>query len=347
MEFRDLKAQYSKLKYELDYAIEEVLRNGVFIGGTPVIEFEKELSDYVGVRHCVTCANGTDAITLALKAWGIGKGDAVFVPDFTFFSTAECPANEGAIPVFIDVDPKTYNIDPSRLESAITYVEKNTDLVPKVVIAVDLFGQTADYKELRSICDRHDLYLLEDGAQSFGASYQGKRSGALGDISTTSFFPAKPLGGYGDGGAVFTDNEKWARTIKSLAIHGKGASKYDNVSLGMNSRLDTIQAAILRVKLRAFKQFELERVNEIAKIYMGCISGGVELPVINSGNYCSWAQYTIKLPRGVDRERVRESLEEVGIPTNIYYSKPLHEQKAFCDIPVIKDYCEKKSVGGF
>lgn len=352
MEFRDLKKQYEVLGPEIDRAIQEVLDAGSFIGGEPVRMLEQELAEYAGVRHCITCANGTDALTLALKVWGIGASDAVFVPDFTFFSTAECPAAEGAHVVFVDVDPDTYNMDPVQLRLAIERILEEGRFCPRVVIAVDLFGQPADYPAIREICVQYDLHLLEDGAQGFGGRIGEKRACSFGDISTTSFFPAKPLGCYGDGGAIFTDNAEWAERIRSLAVHGKGADKYDNVRFGMNSRLDTLQAAILRVKLRAFRDTELMRVNQVAAWYEEVLCDSlVKGPIVKEGFYSSFAQYTVQLPKGTDREEVQRTLAEQGVPTNIYYKKPLHLQEAFraqqeeyfdkelC--PVTTDLCER------
>ncbi len=234
MEFRDLKRQYRHLKADIDQAMVDVAASGGYIMGGPVKVLERELADYVGVRHCLSCGNGTDALTLALKAWGIGKGDAVFVPDFTFFASAEVIALEGATPVFVDVDPKTYNIDLDSLEQALAAVKAEGRLQPKVVIAVDLFGLPANHIELRAIAEREHLYILEDGAQGFGGSIDSRRACSFGDIATTSFFPAKPLGCYGDGGAVFTNNDEWAQLIESYRVHGKGSDKYDNVRIGLN-----------------------------------------------------------------------------------------------------------------
>lgn len=331
MEFRDLKKQYQVLKNDIDTTILKVLSNANYISGPQVKESEEQLAEYVGVKYCVTCANGTDALTLALMAWQVGSGDAVFIPDFTFFSTGESPASLGAYPVFVDIDEDTYNIDPKCLEQAIIRVREEGKLIPKAVIAVDLFGQPANYKEIRQICDQYDLLLLEDGAQGFGGSINGKKACSFGDISTTSFFPAKPLGCYGDGGAVFTDNEEWARLIRSLAIHGKNEEdKYDNVRLGMNSRLDTMQAAILLVKLKAFQKHELEAVNQVADWYREQLSGvGIKLPVVKEGYVSSWAQYTIKLSNEMDRDWMQEQLKEDGILTMVYYRKPMHLQRAF------------------
>ena len=331
MEFRDLKKQYAVLKEEIDKRIAEVCSSARYISGPQVKELEQQLAEYVGVKHCITCANGTDALTLALKAWGVGKGDAVFVPDFTFFSTGECPAAEGATPIFVDVDERTFNIDPDKLEQAIIKVKNEGKYTPKVVAAVDLFGQPADYSRIKEICKKYDLLLLEDGAQGFGGSINGKMACSFGDISTTSFFPAKPLGCYGDGGAIFTDNDEWAAILRSLAVHGKNAeNKYDNIRLGMNSRLDTIQAAILEVKLKAFREYELNDVNKAAQMYNEALKDtNLVLPLVKDNFVSSWAQYTVQLPENVDRNALQAKLKEQGIPTMVYYMKPMHVQGAF------------------
>lgn len=333
MKFRDLKHQYQVLKQNIDQVVLDVMQSGAYIMGQPVKELEAQLADYVGIKHCISCANGTDALTLALKAWGIGKGDAVFVPDFTFFASAEVVSLEGATPAFVDVDADTFNISPIDLERAIQEVIAEGKLMPKVIIAVDLFGLPADYPAIRQIADKYNLYILEDGAQGFGGSINGKRACSFGDISTTSFFPAKPLGCYGDGGAVFTDNDEWASLIDSYRVHGKGSYKYDNVRIGMNSRLDTIQAAILQVKLKAFKEYELEAVNKIAAQYTELLKDVVKTPVISDGFVSSWAQYTIQLPDQKSRDRLQAILKEQGIPSMVYYPKPMHLQTAFKDIP--------------
>lgn len=335
MQFRDLQKQYTVLQEKIDEKVKSVCASAHYISGPEVSELEKSLAEYVGVKHCITCANGTDAITLAMKAWNLGEGDAVFVPDFTFFSSGECPAAEGCTCVFVDVDRNTFNIDPVKLEEAITKVKNETNLVPKVVIAVDLFGQPAEYKAIREICDKYGLYLMEDGAQGFGGEISGKRACSFGDISTTSFFPAKPLGCYGDGGAVFTNNDEWAALIRSYAVHGKaGDDKYNNIRLGLNSRLDTIQAAVLQVKLDAFKEYEVSDVNKVANLYNVAFAKydkdkKIELPVVLDGYLSSWAQYTVKLNNDVDRAKLQASLKEQGIPTMVYYMKPMHKQGAF------------------
>ena len=332
MEYRDLKQQYRVLQKDIDKAILEVAASSAFIMGPQVRELEGQLASYVGVKHCLTCANGTDALTLALKAWGIGPGDAVFVPDFTFFSSAEVVSLEGATPVFVDVCEETFNIDPEDLERAIKKTLEEGKLIPKVIVAVDLFGLPADYSRIREIADRYGLLILEDGAQGFGGSINGRKACSFGDIATTSFFPAKPLGCYGDGGAVFTDNDEWAALVASYRVHGKGSDKYDNVRIGLNSRLDTIQAAILQVKLKAFNDNELAAVNVAADRYTTLLRDFVTTPVVPDSFRSSWAQYTIKLKDAAERDMLQASLKAVGIPAMIYYRTPMHMQTAFAGL---------------
>lgn len=330
MEFRDLKKQYTQNKKEIDAAIQNVLLSGHFIGGSFVRELEEQLADSVNVKHCITCANGTDALQLALMAWNIGKGDAVFVPDFTFFSTAEVVPWVGAAPVFVDVDKETFNLSAISLENSIQNVLDEGNLVPKAVIAVDLFGQPANYHEIRKITEKYGLLLLEDSAQGFGGRIGNRRACSFGDISTTSFFPSKPLGCYGDGGAIFTDNDEWAELIRSLCVHGKGANKYDNIRIGLNSRLDALQAAILQVKLKLLQEYELTAVNQVAAWYNEKLeASNVTCPKVLEGFYSSWAQYTIILPHQEVRDKLKNDLSEKNIPSMVYYVKPLHEQKAF------------------
>ncbi len=329
MQFRDLKQQYNVLQQDIDKALLDAVASGAYIMGQPVRDLEQQLAEYVGVKHCLTCANGTDALTLAMKVWGIGAGDAVFVPDFTFFSSAEVVSLEGATPVFVDVDSDTFNIDTVDLEKKIQQTLAEGRLNPKVIIAVDLFGLPANYPEIRRVANQYGLFILEDGAQGFGGSINGQRNCSFGDISTTSFFPAKPLGCYGDGGAVFTDNDEWAKLIDSYRVHGKGAFKYDNVRIGMNSRLDTIQAAVLQVKLKAFADYEVEAVNRVAQKYDEQLNGFVKTPVIPEGFYSSWAQYTIQLSSKEQRDSLQNALKEVGIPSMIYYPTPMHGQTAY------------------
>lgn len=336
MQFRDLQKQYQVLKKDMNTEIQKVLTQANFISGSQVAELEQMLADYVGVKHCITCANGTDALSLALMVWNIGPGDAVFVPDFTFFSTGEVVAARGAVPIFVDVDINTFNIDINSLEKAILTVQEEAKLKPRVIAPVDLFGCPADYDKLLSIAKKYDLLVLEDGAQGFGGNLQGKKSCSFGDISTTSFFPAKPLGCYGDGGAVFTDNDEWARLLKSYRIHGKGDNKYDNVRIGLNSRLDTLQAAILKVKLKAFADYELEAVNRVAEKYESRLKDTVKVPKIAEGYYSSWAQYTIQLESREQRDGLQIYLKELNIPSMIYYPKPMHMQEAFEGMDVKK-----------
>jgi len=329
MHFRDLEAQYRYLKKDIDSALLRVASSAQYIGGVEVQTLEKELAEYVGVEHCISCGNGTDALQLGLMAWGVGPGDAVIVPDFTFFSSGEVVSAVGATPIFVDVVEETFNLDPSQIEPAVNKA-KEAGLNPRVVIAVDLFGQPADYSAIRKECDRFNMLLLEDGAQGFGGSIGNQKACSFGDISTTSFFPAKPLGCYGDGGAIFTDNDEWAALIRSFAVHGKGSMKYDNVRIGMNSRLDAIQAAVLLVKFNAFKNHEINDVNRIALEYEKLLSESkFVLPVVKDGYTSSWAQYTIQVPVGVNRSILQDRLKAGGIPTMIYYPKPMHEQGAF------------------
>lgn len=355
MEFRDLKKQYEILKPQIDKEIIEVISSTHFISGPKIRKLEDTLAEYVGVKHCITCGNGTDAITMALMVWNIGPGDAVFVPDFTFFSSGECPAFVGATPFYVDVDEHTYNLDVIKLEETIKNVITEGKYIPKVVVSVDLFGLPADYDAIKPICEKYGLLLLEDGAQGFGGDIEGKYACSFGDISTTSFFPAKPLGCYGDGGAIFTNNDEWADLIRSICVHGKDTSnpsdpnaKYNNIRLGMNSRLDTLQAAILIPKFEAFRSYEIDDVNRVASWYTDLlIDTNLVLPLIEKGVNSSWAQYTIQLPKEISRKGLQEKMKSVGIPTMVYYAKPMHLQGAFtgtdsavADCPVTERLCE-------
>ena len=349
MQFRDLKKQYEVLKPEIDAAIADVIDSSRFISGPQVKELETQLAEYVGVKHCITCGNGTDAITLAFMAWGIGEGDAVFVPDFTFFSSGECPAIVGAAPIFVDVDQRTFNLDPIKLEQAIQTILDEGEYTPKAVVAVDLFGLPADFPAIKAICEKYGLLLLEDGAQGFGGSINGKMACSFGDIATTSFFPAKPLGCYGDGGAIFTDNYEWTALLRSLTVHGKsGNNKYNNIRIGMNSRLDTIQAALLIPKFKAFREQEIDAVNHAADKYTELLAdSGIVTPLIPEGYVSSWAQYTIQLPDSINRAKLIERLKSKGIPSMVYYAKPMHLQGAFeekrsaaADCPVTENLCK-------
>ena len=331
MEFRDLKAQYNKYKNQIDLAILEVIQGANFIGGKQVTTLEKRLAEYVGVKHCISCANGTEAMTLLMMSWDIKEGDAVFVPDFTFFSTGEVVYFRGATPIFVDVDRDTFNIDTIKLEKTIQKVIAEGKLTPKLIIPVDLFGLPANNIEIEKIAEIYDLKILEDAAQGFGGSIHGKKACSFGDAATTSFFPAKPLGCYGDGGAIFTNDDELAKLLNSLKVHGKGEDKYDNVRIGVNSRLDSIQAAVLNVKLTAFIEHELEDVNRIYKLYNEKLKGIVETPFIPPGYVSSFAQYTIKLKNKEQRDNLQSYLKDKDIPSMIYYVKPMHKQGAFAD----------------
>lgn len=348
MEFRALNTQYKKLKTQIDAAVLQVMASGKFIHGPEVTELERQLASYVGVEYSISCANGTDALSLVLTAWGIGEGDAVFVPDFTFFATAEVVASTGATPVFVDVDSNTFNMSPSSLLTAIEHVIAEGILTPKVIIPVDLFGLPADYDAIESIAATCRLKVLEDGAQGFGGIYRKRTACSFGSAATTSFFPAKPLGCYGDGGAIFTSDEKLKETLQSLRVHGKGSDKYDNVRIGVNSRLDTIQAAILLEKLKAFQDYELNEVNRAALTYNTQLEGidGIDIPEIPEGYVSSWAQYTIRVRDSHIRETLMKVMKREGIPSMIYYPKPLHRQSAFTGktqyvpTPVTERLCE-------
>ena len=329
MQFIDLGAQRAKINDRLKAAMDRVVESGRYILGPEVTEFEQKLAAYVGVEHVVACANGTDALLLPLYASGIGPGDAVFVPSFTFAATAEVVALAKAEPVFVDVDPDTYNIDIASLEAAIAMVKKEGRLKPKAIIPVDLFGLAADYEALMAIAKRENLLVIEDAAQSMGGSADGKMCGAFGHIAGTSFYPAKPLGCYGDGGAMFTNDAAFADRLRSFAFHGKGETQYDNVHVGVNSRLDTLQAAILIEKLAILEE-EMEARQKVAARYADG-AGDVVKAARNLGHGRSaWAQYAIETPK---RDGLKAHLQEKGIPSVIYYVKPLHAQVAYQHYP--------------
>lgn len=328
--FIDLAAQQKLIRPKIDAAIQKVLDRGQYIMGPEVKEFECQLREFTGSKYALTCANGTDALTLVLMAWGIGPGDAVFVPSFTYVATAEAPAQLGATPFFVDVDEDTFNINPESFKQAI-FDSRKLGLRPSVVIAVDLFGQPANIDKITKIAKSENIKILVDGAQSFGARSNGRMVGCLGDATTTSFFPAKPLGCYGDGGAVFTDNDELAHNIKSIRLHGKGDQKYDNIRIGVNSRLDTIQAAILLEKIKIFPN-ELLLRDKIANTYSSILANKCDIPVLEDGNTSAWAQYTLKLD---NRQFVKEQLSSCGIPTVIYYPIPLHLQSGYTAYPSV------------
>ena len=330
MQFKDLKAQYLALKNEIDAQIEEVIGSSSFILGKQVAELEERLAEYVGRKYCVSCGSGTDALILALMSMNAGPGDAVFVPDFTYIASAGAAAVRGAVPVFTDIDIRTFNMSPESLEYQIQKVIKEGKLLPKAVITVDLFGQPADHDSIIPIADKYGLKVIEDAAQGFGGSIRDKKACSFGDVSVTSFFPVKPLGCYGDGGAVFTDDEKTARRLRSLRANGRSEEdKYCNDIIGINSRLDTLQAAILIPKLKAFKEYELDNVNRMAEYYTQRLKDGFLTPAVLPGFRSSWAQYTILCKDAGERDILQKRLKDRDIPTIVYYPRCLHRQKAF------------------
>jgi dTDP-4-amino-4,6-dideoxygalactose transaminase len=329
--FVDLAAQQKRLRPQIDAAISEVLADGAYILGPHVKVFERQLSAFCGAKHVISCANGTDALQLALMALGIGKGDAVFCPSFTYASTAEIVPFVGATAFFVDSDPRTFNMDLRSFERAIAEARK-LGLKPAGVIPVDLFGLPADMDGIANIAKSHGLKIICDSAQGFGGTINGRMTGTFGDITTTSFFPAKPLGCYGDGGAIFTENDDLARVLDSLRVHGKGKDKYDNIRIGMNSRLDTIQAAILSVKLSVYAE-EIVTRNRIAKRYTERLGNLVETPFIPAGYGSVWAQYTVKLASSEERSAVQARLKAAQVPSMVYYPVPLHQQTAYRHFP--------------
>lgn len=329
--FNDLSAQYQHLKSDIDAGIAKVIEGCHFISGPETTELEQKLCEYTGRKYCVSTSNGTDALLMPLMALGIGKGDAVFVPAFTFVATSEVASLVGATPVFCDVREDTFNIDPESLRQKIEEVIKKGKLKPKAVIAVDLFGQPADYAAIEPICREYNLMLMEDAAQGFGGAINGKKACSFGDVSATSFFPAKPLGCYGDGGAVFTDDEELYEHLVSIRVHGKGEQKYDNVRVGLNARLDTLQAAILLPKLREFDTENATR-NAAAAKYTELLHDTFNTPIVPEGYLSSWAQYTIKAESTEQRAKIMDGLKAAGIPCMIYYPKPLHLQQVYADL---------------
>jgi dTDP-4-amino-4,6-dideoxygalactose transaminase len=330
--FIDIGAQRRRLGTSIDEAVGRVLTHCQFVNGPEVTQLEKLLAEFSGARHVVSCASGTDALLMVLMAKGIGRGDAVLCPSFTFCATGEAVALTGASPVFVDVDPSTFNIDAASLRRGIA-AAKQQGLTPKAVIPVDLFGQSADHDAIAEVAKAEGLFVLDDAAQGFGASYKGRRLGTLGDATATSFFPAKPLGCFGDGGAIFTDDAELADTLRSIRVHGQGSDKYDNVRLGLTGRLDTMQAAILIEKLKIFDD-EIAARNKVAERYARGLGNIVTVPRLAPGCSSVWAQYTIRLPKGVDRDGFAAALKAQGVPTAIYYVKSMHQQTAYRDYPV-------------
>lgn len=332
MEFIDLDAQQRRLGGRLAHAMRKVLDHGQYIMGPEVRELEERLAEFCGARHAIACASGTDALLLALMAYGVGPGDAIFVPSFSFVAAAETTALLGATPVFVDVTTDDFLLDLESLKKARSEAAKQ-GLKPCGVIPVDLFGQPADYGKINPFAEEHELFVIADAAQSFGAELNGAKVGALADVTTTSFFPAKPLGCYGDGGALFTDDDDLADTLRSLRLHGKSVTKYDNANVGINSRLDTLQAAILLEKLTIFPA-EIRERNQVAEQYATLLKDLVNIPKTRAGCVSVWAQYVIKVN---NRDMVAAALKQKGVPTAVHYPKPLHLQAAYSTRPVVVD----------
>lgn len=332
MQFIDLKGQLTKMRPAIDERIRKVLDHGQFIMGPEVFELEEQLADYVGTKHCISCANGTDALQISLMALGIGQGDIVFTTAFSFFATAEVIPLVGATPYFVDIDKDTYNLCPKSLEKAIKKANIDFPGQAKAVIAVDLFGLPANYPELEKICHQYNLKLIEDAAQGFGGAIGSRKCGSFGDIATTSFFPAKPLGCFGDGGAIFTQDDELADLCRSIRVHGKGADKYENVRIGLNSRLDTIQAAILLEKLIHFEH-ELILKQKVASHYSESLSELVKCPLNDPQFESAYAQYTISVPIKKLRGACLQMLKDAGVPSAVYYPLGLNNQQATTNYP--------------
>ena len=342
--FIDVASQRRRLGHSIDEAVARVLAHCQFINGPEVTQLEAALAAFSGAKHVVTCASGTDALLMVLMAKDVGRGDAVLCPSFTFCATGEAVALAGATPVFVDVDEATFNIDVNSLKRGIA-TAKRLGLKPRAVIPVDLFGQSADHDAIGAVAQAEGLFVLDDAAQAFGASYKGRRLGTFGLVTATSFFPAKPLGCFGDGGAILTDDAELAETLRSIRVHGQGSDKYDNVRLGLTGRLDTLQAAILLEKLKIFED-EIAARNKVAQRYAQGLGNVVTVPYLASGATSVWAQYTIRLPAGTDRNAFAAALKAQGIPTAIYYPKSMHQQTAYRDYPVADGglpVCEKLS----
>jgi dTDP-4-amino-4,6-dideoxygalactose transaminase len=329
-EFIDLKRQYQALSRDIEAGLKNVMENARFIGGPEVMKFEEALAEYAGVAEVIGCANGTSSMEMVLMALNVGPGDAVFCPSFTFIATAEVVTLRGACPIFVDIDPLTYNMDPADLEAKIEAVQKEGKYCPRGIIPVDLFGLPADYEAIEPIAAKHGLFVLEDAAQGFGGRLNQTRAGAFGLVGSTSFFPAKPLGCYGDGGALLTNDKELAAALRSLRAHGAGGHKYEHVRIGQNSRLDTVQAAILLVKLKAFPK-ELDERQRVAQGYTRRLQDSLVTPTVPDHYYSSWAQYTVRVAAD-RREAVQNALKAAGVPTAIYYPKPLHLQPAFAHL---------------
>lgn len=328
MQFIDLKAQYSKLKEDIDKRVINVLNHGAYVFGPEIAEMETKLAEIAGTKYCLSCASGTDALLIPLMAYGVTKGDAVFLPSFTFISTAEVVSLLGASPIFVEVEENSFNIDTKHLELMIEEVMSRGKLTPKMIIPVDLFGLTANYEEIQKIADKYNLLVMEDAAQGFGGKINGKVAGSFGNVAATSFYPAKPLGCYGDGGAIFTDDDNLAEIMKSIRVHGMSSDRYNNVRIGINGRMDTIQAAVILGKLEVFAE-ELEHRNYVANKYKTGITNNVKTPTVPEGYFSSWAQYSVLAESKEERANLQEYLKTKNIPSVIYYPIPLHLQTAY------------------
>lgn len=347
MQFIDLETQYKRIEDDVRSRVLRVLESQRYINGPEVAEAEERLAAFAGTKHCLTCSSGTDALVIPLMSFDLKRTDAVFVPSFTFFASGESVTLAGGTPVFVDNDAETYNIDPADLERAIKATREEGELTPRGIIAVDLFGQPADFDEIRRIADENGLFVIEDAAQGFGGTYRGKRAGALADIGSTSFFPAKPLGCYGDGGAIFMDDDDTYELLHSIRVHGQGTTKYDNVRIGINGRFDTIQAAIILAKLDIFED-EISKRNEIADAYTRQLNSWIKVPVIREGNVSVWAQYTLEAKTSDEKQQIQDALAEKGIPSANYYPIPMHLSTAYAhlgykkgDLPICEAQAER------
>lgn len=347
MEFIDLNRQYELIETEIKEGFDRILKSKQFISGPEVTELEAKLAAYAGTKHAIACSSGTDALVIPLMTYELKSTDAVFVPSFTFFATAESVSLAGGTPVFIDSYRDSFNMNMENLENEILRVKEEGKLTPKGIIAVDIFGLPSDYDKLQVIADKYGLFVIEDAAQSFGSSFKGKKAGGFGNIAATSFFPAKPLGCYGDGGAIFTDDDELAKLMKSIRVHGQGSDKYDNVRIGMNGRLDTLQAVVLLAKLRLFDE-ELVKRDKVAKIYHDELKDVFTIPEAPEEFFSAWAQYTLVAKDEHQRNNIIAKMKEKGIPVMIYYAIPLHLQTAYShlgykegDLPVCEDLCKR------
>ena len=342
IDFIDLKAQQQRIRASLEQRIKKVMDHGAYIMGPEIMELESQLAKYVGVNHCVVCGSGTDALLMPLMAYGIKPGDVIFTSPFTFIATAEVVALLGATTVFVDIDPRTYNMDPGKLEEEIQKFRKNNSgMKAKGIIPVDLFGQTADYDPIETVAKKYDLFVLQDAAQSFGATYKGRKAGSMGNVAATSFFPAKPLGCYGDGGAVFCNDSAMMEKLRSIRVHGQGSDKYNNVRIGINGRLDTMQAAVLLAKMEIFDE-EIRLRNKVASRYSENLKNKTVTPYVPREFVSVWAQYSVLAEQ---RDAMLEKLKSRGVPTAVYYPKPLHLQEAFRSLGYKKgDYPESERI---